>query len=93
MVTLAIGALTGMPIEQTAHGAQHGTDNMRFVRIGHGVGAEFHGIELGPQRHQSVSEPVDPWRRVGDRAGSAHYGDPSPIFLPAGHYFSCRKCS
>ena len=30
MVTLAIGALTGVPIEQTAHGA----GGMRFVRIG-----------------------------------------------------------
>ena len=30
-MTLAIGALTGMPIEQTAHGAGGG---MRFVRIG-----------------------------------------------------------
>jgi plastocyanin len=34
MVTLAIGAWTGMPIEQTAHGAQHGVGGMRFVRIG-----------------------------------------------------------
>ena len=34
MVTLAIGALTGMPIEQTAHGAQHGAGSLRFVRIG-----------------------------------------------------------
>jgi plastocyanin len=33
MVTLAIGALTGMPIEQTAHGAQHGVGGMHFVRI------------------------------------------------------------
>jgi plastocyanin len=33
MMTLAIGALTGMPIEQTAHGAQHGAGGMRFVRI------------------------------------------------------------
>jgi plastocyanin len=30
MVTLATGALTGMPIERTAHGA----GGMRFVRIG-----------------------------------------------------------
>jgi plastocyanin len=34
MVTLAIGALTGMPIEQTAHGAQRGAGGIRFVRIG-----------------------------------------------------------
>jgi len=34
MVTLAIGALTGMPIEQTAHGAQQGAGGLRFVRIG-----------------------------------------------------------
>jgi plastocyanin len=34
MVILALGVLTGMPIEQTAHGAQHGADGMRFVRIG-----------------------------------------------------------
>ena len=34
MATLAIGALTGMPIEQTAHGAQHRAGGMRFVRIG-----------------------------------------------------------
>jgi plastocyanin len=34
MVTLAIGALTGLPIEQTAHGAQHGAGGMRVVRIG-----------------------------------------------------------
>jgi plastocyanin len=34
MVTLAIGALTGMPIEQTAHGAPYRTGGMRFVRIG-----------------------------------------------------------
>jgi plastocyanin len=34
MVTVAIGALTGMPIEQTAHGAQHGPGGLRFVRIG-----------------------------------------------------------
>jgi plastocyanin len=32
IVTLAIGALTGMPIEQTAHGAQQGA-GMHFVRI------------------------------------------------------------
>jgi plastocyanin len=34
MVTLAIGALTGTPIQQTAHGTQHGAGGMRFVRIG-----------------------------------------------------------
>src|SRR5260370_39325349 len=34
IVTLAIGVLTGMPIEQIAHGAQHGAGGMRFVRIG-----------------------------------------------------------
>jgi plastocyanin len=34
MVALAIGALTGVPIEETAHGAQHGTGALRFVRIG-----------------------------------------------------------
>ena len=33
MVTLAVGALTGMPIEQTALGAQRGAGGMRFVRI------------------------------------------------------------
>jgi plastocyanin len=33
MLTLAVGALTGMPIEQTAHGAPYG-GGMRFVRIG-----------------------------------------------------------
>jgi plastocyanin len=36
MVTLAVGALTGMPIEQTALGAQHGAGGMHFVRIGDG---------------------------------------------------------
>ena len=40
MVTLAIGALTGMPIEQTAHGAQHGAGGMRFVRIGNAPAAD-----------------------------------------------------
>ena len=34
MVTLAVGTLTGMPIEQTAHGAPHGAGGMHFVRIG-----------------------------------------------------------
>ena len=34
IVTLAVGALTGTPIEQTAHGAQHGAGGMHFVRIG-----------------------------------------------------------
>jgi len=34
MMTLALGRLTGTPIEQTAHGAQHGAGGMRFVRIG-----------------------------------------------------------
>jgi plastocyanin len=32
MATLAIGALTGMALEQTAHGAPHG--GVRLVRIG-----------------------------------------------------------
>ena len=36
MVTLAIGALTGMPIEQTAHGA----GAIRFVRIGDAPAAD-----------------------------------------------------
>ena len=34
MATLAIGALTGMALEQTAHGAPHRAGGMRFVRIG-----------------------------------------------------------
>ena len=34
MVILAIGALTGTPIELTAKGTQHGAGGMRFVRIG-----------------------------------------------------------
>ena len=34
MVTLAIGALAGAPIDPTAHGAQHAAGGMRFVRIG-----------------------------------------------------------
>jgi len=34
MVSVAIGVLTGIPIEQIVHGAQHGTGGMRFVRIG-----------------------------------------------------------
>jgi plastocyanin len=40
MVTLAIGALTGIPIEQTAHGAQQGAGGMRFVRIGDAPAAD-----------------------------------------------------
>ena len=34
IVMLAGGALTGMPIEQTAHGAPRGSNGMHFVRIG-----------------------------------------------------------
>jgi amicyanin len=34
MLTLAGGVLKGMPIEQTAHGAQHAASGLRFVRIG-----------------------------------------------------------
>jgi amicyanin len=34
IATLAIGVLTGLPIEQTARGAQHGAGGMHFVRIG-----------------------------------------------------------
>jgi plastocyanin len=34
LVTLTVGALTGMPIEQTTHGAPHGAVGMHFVRIG-----------------------------------------------------------
>jgi plastocyanin len=32
-LTLAGGVLTGMPIEQAAHGAEHRTGGLRFVRI------------------------------------------------------------
>jgi plastocyanin len=34
MAILAIGALTGMPLEQTAHGAEPGAGGMHFIRIG-----------------------------------------------------------
>ena len=34
LVTFAIGALIGMPIQQTARGAQPGVSGMHFVRIG-----------------------------------------------------------
>ena len=34
LVTLAIGALTGIPIEHTAQGAPHPKGGMHFVRIG-----------------------------------------------------------
>jgi plastocyanin len=34
IATLAIGAVTGMALEQTAHGAPHNGGGMRFVRIG-----------------------------------------------------------
>ena len=34
MLTLAPGVLKGMPIDQTAHGAQHAAGGLRFVRIG-----------------------------------------------------------
>src|SRR5579872_4777172 len=34
MVTLAVGTLIGMPIEQTAHGAPYGAGGMHFVRVG-----------------------------------------------------------
>jgi len=33
MLTLAGGVLKGMPIEQAAHGAQHGAGGLRFVRV------------------------------------------------------------
>jgi amicyanin len=33
MLTLASGVLSGMPIEQAAHGAQHGVGGLRFVRV------------------------------------------------------------
>jgi plastocyanin len=34
ILTLAGGVLKGMPIEQTAHGAQHAASGLRIVRIG-----------------------------------------------------------
>jgi plastocyanin len=34
MAILAIGALTGTPLDQTAHGAEHSASGMRFIRIG-----------------------------------------------------------
>ena len=34
MLTLAIGAVTGMRIEETAHGAQRGAHAMHVVRVG-----------------------------------------------------------
>jgi plastocyanin len=34
MLTLAGGVLKGMPMDQTAHGAQHAASGLRFVRIG-----------------------------------------------------------
>ena len=33
IVTLAGGLLKGMPMEQAAHGAQHGAGGLRFVRV------------------------------------------------------------